>query len=202
MGKVSWKRIEITAGILILLVVLSGCGSYNAARSKVTTISVNRSGVIVNAIIEDFSQSYYDVTELKKTVDSEINDYNSAKGDDLIKLKKLAQDGNQVRVIMTFHSAEDFADFNQETFFYGTAESAKEGGIEVPESLCDADGKTVQLSAIKDYAKRHVIVTADKSQIVTPYPIEYVSAGVKLISETQADLSAVKDETIYLLLEK
>ena len=72
----------------------------------------------------------------------------------------------------------------------------------MPESLCDADGKTVQLSAIKDYAKKHVIVTADKSQIVTPYPIEYVSAGVKLISETQADLSAVKDETIYLLLEK
>ena len=71
MGKVSWKRIEITTGILLLLVVLSGCGSYNAARSKVTTISVNRSGVIVNAIIEDFSQSYYDVTELKKTVDSE-----------------------------------------------------------------------------------------------------------------------------------
>ena len=27
-------------------------------------------------------------------------------------------------------------------------------------------------------------------------------AGVKLVSSTEADLSAVKDETIYLLLEK
>ena len=202
MGKVSWKSKKVMAGILLSVIFLSGCGSYNVAKAKITTIVVNRSGSVVNAIVEDFSKSYYDVNELKNTVASEINDYNSAKGEDLIKLRKLAQDDNRVRVIMTFHTAEDFADFNQETFFYGTVGSAKEGGIEIPESLCDADGKTVQLSAVKDSEKRHMIVTADKAQIVTPYPIEYVSAGVKLISETQADLSAVKDETIYLLLEK
>ena len=202
MRKVSWKSIKITGAVFLSIIVLSGCGSYNAARSKVTTIAVNRGGVVVNAIVEDFSKSYYDVAELKKTVTAEINSYNSAKGDDLIKLKKLAQDDSQVRVVMTFHSAEDFADFNQETFFYGTVESAKEGGIDIPKNLCDADGKTVQLSTVENYAKKHMIVTADKSQIITPYPIVYVSAGVKLISETQADLSAVKDETIYLLLEK
>ena len=202
MRESSCKKRKIIAGTMLTLVILTGCGSYNGARAETTTIGINTNGSVVNAIVEDFSQSYYDVDELQNSVDTEINDYNSAKGEDLIKLRKLAKDGKNVRVIMTYHSAEDFADFNQETFYYGTAGSAAEGGITLPDSLNDTDAKAAQTSDIKNYADRHVVVTADKSRIVTPYPIAYVSAGVKLVSSTEADLSAVKDDTAVLLLEK
>ncbi|MCH4193040.1 MAG: hypothetical protein LKF52_12090 [Butyrivibrio sp.] len=196
------KRKKFIAGTVLTMVVLAGCGSYNGARAKSTTIGLNSNGSVVNAIIEDFSQSYYDVDELKKSIDTEINDYNSAKGEDLVSLKKLAKDGDNVRVIMTYRSAEDFADFNKETFYYGTASNAAEGGIKLPDSLNDTDGKAAQTSAIENYADRKVVVTADKARIVTPYPIAYVSEDVKLISSTEADLSAVKDDTAVLLLEK
>ncbi|MDD3367959.1 MAG: hypothetical protein PHP50_03585 [Lachnospiraceae bacterium] len=160
-------------------VITLGCGSQT---EDGTIVSVEKNGSVKNTIIEDFSAEYYDVEELKNLVLTEIAEYNKANGGNAISIDSLEQkkDSTDVRVVMNYATAEDYASFNETEFFYGTVAEAKEAGFSVTEPLVDASdtAKTIGADELNDMTDYHMLVASDAVAFTLPNKILYASEGV------------------------
>ncbi len=64
--------------ILCLAAMLTGCGREPEVTE--TTIEVKKNGQVVHTIIEDFSESYYNLDELESTIQQACDTYNASAG--------------------------------------------------------------------------------------------------------------------------
>ena len=200
------KHIRIITPVAVLMlgaVILTGCGQKE---STVSTISIDKDGRISYLIYEDFSKDYYDLKELSDMASAEISEYNSEYISEKIKLESVESvekdDSSFVKMVMDFDSADDFTVFNEESLFYGTVEEARQNGFTVSSSLVDEGGEKLPDDFLDEHSDRHVIITNDKSRIITPFNIEYVTKGVKLIGKKEAELADTTADSIQLLLSK
>ena len=196
------KRIlALTFATTTAMLTLSGCGEKG---QDVTSISIDKDGKVTNVICEEFDKEYYDIQELSDMAASEISEYNVEYSSPSVSLDKteLAQEDSFAKLTMSFESASDYSHFNQVSLFYGTIQEALDKGYEVSKSLVNSDGDRIDEAFIEENKDRHIIITSDKSNIKTPYNIEYMSNGVTLLDKKEAVLSAVTTDTVQLLLSK
>jgi hypothetical protein len=191
------------AVLMLGTAVLTGCGQNE---SNVSTISVDKDGRISYLIYEDFSKDYYDLEELSDMASAEISEYNSEYISEKINLESVESvekdDATFVKMVMDFDSADDFTVFNEKSLFYGTVEEARENGFTLSPSLVNDDGEKLPEDFLDEHADRHVIITDDKTRIITPFNIEYATKGVKLNGKKEAELADVTADTVQLLLSK
>ncbi len=197
-------RFIMPVAVLMLgTAVLTGCGQNE---SNVSTISVDKDGRISYLIYEDFSKDYYDLEELSDMASAEISEYNSEYISEKINLESVESvekdDATFVKMVMDFDSADDFTVFNEKSLFYGTVEEARENGFTLSPSLVNDDGEKLPEDFLDEHADRHVIITDDKTRIITPFNIEYATKGVKLNGKKEAELADVTADTVQLLLSK
>ena len=59
---------------MLLAAVLAGCGDkeWNSADAQVTTLGIDKDGQVLEIVVEDFAESYYDEAELKQLLESDI----------------------------------------------------------------------------------------------------------------------------------
>ncbi len=197
-------RLIMPVAVLMLgAAVFTGCGQNE---STVSTISVDKDGRISYLIYEDFSRDYYDLEELSDMASAEISEYNSEYISEKIKLESVESmekdDATFVKMVMDFDSADDFTVFNEQSLFYGTVEEARENGFTLSPSLVDDNGEKLPEEFLNEHADRHVIITNDRSRIITPFNIEYATKGVRLNGKKEAELADVTADTVQLLLSK
>ncbi len=198
----SLKHIKTTACVLTA-VLLTACG---AADKESSQISIDKEGKISYQIYEEFSEDYYDVSELSDMASSEVSEYNAEYISEKISLESVESvkrdDSSFVKMVMNFDSSSDFTNFNQEDLFYGTVDEAKQMGYTVSKSLVDKDGDKLPDSYLGDHGDSHIIITTDKADILAPFNIEYMTEGVVLQGKKEAELSEVSADTVQLLLSK
>ena len=172
----SIKKVVLPLSLTMLL--LAGCG---ADKDRTTKISIDKDGVVVNTIFEDFSQDYYDVSELSDMATEEISYYNSEYITPKITLTEVTklEDEPYVKMVMTYDSASDYSHFNQSQLFYGTVQEAMDKGYELSAGLVNNEGEKIDLGS-SDFLDRHVVITSEKLVVDTPFNIEYMSNGVSL----------------------
>lgn len=202
--KGSFKKIAVVCSMaLCLALAAAGCGQQ---KESVTTMTIDPEGKVSYVIYEDFSEDYYDVTELSDMAEKEIAEYNSEYISEKVALLGTEvienEDQSKVKLEMTFDSCQDFSNFNQEFLFYGTVKEAKEQGYKISTGLVDDKGEKLPDSYLEDHEDRHIVITDDRSRIVTPYSIEYMSNGTTLNGKKEADISAVTTDAVQLLLSK
>lgn len=64
------KRPVIITAAAVGMLVFQGCGSLKVDSN---TISLQKNGRITEALVEDFSQDYYDEEELRSYIDSQVD---------------------------------------------------------------------------------------------------------------------------------
>lgn len=202
--KGSFNKIAVAGSMTICLVLmLAGCGQQ---KENVTTMTIDSEGKVSYVIYEDFSEDYYDVTELSAMAEKEIAEYNSEYISEKIALLGIEvvenEDQSKVKLEMTFDSYSDFSNFNQESLFFGTVKEAREQGYKISTGLVDKNGEKLPDSYLEDHEDKHIVITDDRARIVTPYSIEYMSNGTTLNGKKEADISAVTADTVQLLLSK
>ena len=177
-----------------------GCGEKKITETK---LSINKDGSINNVIFDDFGEEYYELSELEDMAADEISYYNSEYDSPRISLEEstLSEDG-KVSLSMNFSNYIDFAHFNQVTFFYGTVSEATDKGFSVSGDLVNSQGETISLDELDDINDRHIIITGDKTGIIAPFKISYMTKGVVLKDKKEADLSGVTADIVQLLLSK
>ena len=192
--------IKTAAMSMVITLAATGCGGGKAAESRIT---VDKEGVITNVIYDDFGEEYYELSELENMATEEISYYNSEYDSPKVTLldSEVTEDGI-VKLSMEYNSYVDYSHFNQITFFYGTVAEARENGYTVNTDLYDEYGVKLSAEDLEKSDGKHVIISSDKTKIVAPYNIAYTTRNVGIKDKKEADMSAVLDDVVVLLLTK
>ena len=192
--------IKTAAMSMVITLAATGCGGGKAAESRIT---VDKEGVITNVIYDDFGEEYYELSELENMATEEISYYNSEYDSPKVTLldSEVTEDGI-VKLSMEYNSYVDYSHFNQITFFYGTVAEARENGYTVNTDLYDEYGVKLSAEDLEKSEDKHVIISSEKTKIVAPYNIAYTTRNVGIKDKKEADMSAVLDDVVVLLLTK
>ena len=165
---------------------------------------MDKEGKVESVLYDAFDKDYYSLDELKNMAEEEISDYNSEYENPRITLSdaQVLEEEGVVKLTMQFESAQDYSYYNQVDMFYGTVADARSAGYELNLNLVDDKGDKIDPSIIDQNPDRHIIITSDKTNIKTPYNIEYMSKGVNSLGKKEAELHAVTAEYAQLLLSK
>lgn len=192
--------LRLACALVIATFTITGCGkSTDVTKSESTAVYVGKDGRVIHTIVEDFSAGYYDLGELKTEIETEVNEYNSTKGQDLISLQDAVKEDANVRVTMTYKNTASYADFNKVTLFYGTYSDMKAAGYSLPNTLVDSKGEKIDVSSVSE--DQMIIVMDEKIGLFTSAKIAYAPAGSVWNGSKNVDLSATNDDLCYIVLK-
>jgi len=158
-------------------------------------VEIAKKGKITNTITGSFDEDYYDESSLETFLLAEISDYNRQKGAEVVKLKS-AKTGkaNEAKVVVEYSSPEVFADFNGQTFFYGTIEEAMVAGLDLNQSYINVKtNESVFVDEALAKEKWYIVVSKsdrDRLNICTPKKIIYTSDNVQVENSKEAVFQA------------
>ena len=182
------------------LALISGCGGKDASESDTGSVVVKKDGQIVSVMYEDFTESYYDVYELKTMAEDEISSFNLSAGDGSVVLDSVDKDDDHVKMVVKFKSPEIYAHFSDETLMYETVEEARQSGNDLSGEFKDSDGSVVTSDTISALSGEHVVITSNKTSMSFPYKVKYVSAGAVIKDSKTVDLSQTDPESLACII--
>ena len=112
------KKRRILAVMVGVMCLLSGCSKFSSPDES--AVSISKDGGITGTAVESLDKEYYDETELKTMIESEIDAYKTSTGKDNIDLDKFSVSEDTAKLIIDYASAQDSATFNHVEFFVGT----------------------------------------------------------------------------------
>lgn len=189
-------------GILVLTAVLgvTACGNKKEDGGG-TFITVDKDGIIRSEIAESFAEERYDKEELQQMILGEAAAYNKKTGGDSITVEKVDMDGSQVIVKMTYAKSADYAAFNKEAFFAGTAGEAESSGYELNVVLSGVKDpqETVGKSDILAMENVGLLITNIQDEIVLEGKALYVSEGVEISNGKTVRRIGEGNKMIYVI---
>ncbi len=199
-----YKKYNLTVSLMVALLALACLWGCSSEEPLSTSISIDKNGGVTNVVYEEFDKDYYDITELSDMASSEISAYNSECLSEKISLESLdsVNDGTYVKMVVSYKGVSDYVGFNKTSLYYGTVQDALDRGYDVSNALVNTEGEAIGQDGISEYLTKHIIITTDKSDFITPYNIEYYTQGVELNGKKEAVLSQVSADEIQLLLSK
>lgn len=203
------KKKLIIIGIVVTVLAAATVGVLlflNGSKFKTeeSAILVKKNGKIVEAIIEDFDQSVYNVSELEAFINDEVREYNASVSEKRIKIKEFEVEANKAVMYLQYASAQDFETFYGETFFSGNFTQALEtgyledmlfytifdGGIGTEVTLADISGDDLK-----------VVIMEDRMGINVKGEILYVSQNLRLVDKnTVSPLEGIQDLNDYIVV--
>ncbi|RDY32679.1 hypothetical protein [Lachnotalea glycerini] len=193
------KRIKAYSVVLIMLMLITGC-TLKSFDADTNTVYVKKDGTVMQALIEDFGESYYDSKELEELINENVSAYN---GDtDKVKVEKYNVNDNVAKLITSFSSASDYAKFNNVEFFAGTISDAKSEEYDFNQEFTAIEDKnTVGAETIKSLTQYKVVIFEENVQIKTDSKILYLSDNATLVGEKTAKLTDDAEGLGYIVYE-
>ena len=193
------KKIAVVFMTATIFVVLAGCGEE---KQDVTSIKIDRRGKITNVIYEDFPEDEYSLDEFESITTSRVEAFNNESLAEKITIDTIEEEDSKIKVVMKYDSPSDYKKFNNTVLFYGTVKEAEEAGYTLTDKLVDREGNASDKDLLKKYTNKHVIIIEEKTDIIVPYKIDYISRGATFTSKREADLSGCRTQLVQLLLSK
>ncbi|MEE3495005.1 MAG: hypothetical protein VZR06_07590 [Butyrivibrio sp.] len=193
------KKIAVVFITATIFVVLAGCGEE---KQDVTSIKIDRRGKITNVIYEDFPEDEYSLDEFESITTSRVEAFNNESLAEKITIDTIEEEDSKIKVVMKYDSPSDYKKFNNTVLFYGTVKEAEEAGYTLTDKLVDREGNASDKDLLKKYKNKHVIIIEEKTDIIVPYKIDYISRGATFTSKREADLSGCRTQLVQLLLSK
>lgn len=185
---------------VFLLISLTGCGS-KSNNDPDTHLIISKDGSVTSVIIESFAQSYYDIDELKASIDKEVNDYNLLKNG-AITVNDITYENAIVNVRMTYKGSDDYTAFNRELLFCGSPLEALSKGMSLNVILTDVNDstKTISEADIKNMVKEKILITEFEGTIYLPSKIIYASDNATVFADGKSvKTNGSKDAPIYII---
>lgn len=182
--------------------LLAGCDREKSV-GDITMLEIRKNGEILHTIAEDFAESYYDLEELKGSVESQIADYNAGAGDGAITLDSAEVEEGRIRMLMTFKSAENYVGFYRQALFCGTVKDAFNAGYDLDIRLrsVDGDGAEIGRQDILEMGEKHILVIREQIRVRTFGNILYVSSDVEPVEGSREADVTDKENLSYIIFE-
>ncbi len=185
------------SGLLItalFLFLITGCaaGKSGIDDDPDTALSVGKDGTVLQVIRESFTESNYDLNELKSDIEKELADYKGG----AITLEKAELSGETTDVRLSYPSAEDFADFNEEEFvltdvsiyILHPSQFALKEEVPVTALVGAKDGAKITEDAINAFSEEKMIIADIDERIYLPGKALYLSEN----ADASEDLTSVR----------
>jgi hypothetical protein len=193
------KNFKAYIVVVLVLMLVTGC-SFKAFDADTNTVYVKTDGSIMDVIIEDFSEEYYDSTELETLINDNIDEYNN--GSEAIKVKKYSVKDNVAKLITNYNSASDYANFNEVEFFSGTISEALKEGYSFEQKFTGIDEEnTIGSETIESLTQYKVIVFEENVEIKTDSKILYLSNNAQLVNDKTAKFIEESEGLGYIVYE-
>ncbi len=194
------SRKIVTAAVLFSgVMLLGGCDMLEQFEQdkwmpqESNAISINEDGTITEIVQEELDASYYDAAELQNMITAEVQNYNKENrgseedAADPVTVKSYEVDDRKVTLKMEYASAQDYAQFNNVEFYYGSLINAQLEGY-----LFDVTYKKVQDGVVKNssVSGTEVIKEMDEQVLIARAPLEIQVPGNVLYTSTNAEILA------------
>lgn len=198
---VAVRRRLIAAALITGAVTLGGCGKIGQQKwepKDPAAISIREDGSITEIVNEELDQSWYDASELQNMIQSEVSDYNQKNGADSVTVKKLEAENGTINLEMEYASADDYAQFNNVEFYYGSMINAQLKGYLFDASYKKVKDGVVQGAAvsgsevIKNMADQVLIVRAPL-EVEVPGDITFTSSNAEVLSSSVVNATGEQD---------
>lgn len=197
---------KLVSGLLALAgaaVLLAGCGR-KTERADETCLEFRKNGEVIHTIAEDFSESYYDVEELKTTVLSQIAAFNEQSGTERISLDstELGEDG-KLYMVMTFKSPQDYTSFYRQALFCGTVSGAYTAGYDLDIQLksVKTEGEVIGREEILDMGEKHILVVREQITVRPFGEILYASEDVEVSGDGKQAVTTDGDNLSFIIFK-
>ncbi len=183
------KKTGLLALLLFGALTLTGCGLLGDSwqPQEPDAVSIAEDGSVTETVKDTLDADYYNVTELETMIQSEVAKYNESHGEDTIQVDKLETEEGNVRLVLKYASAKDYAEFNNTEFFYGTVISAQLEGYLFDVPYKKVENGTVQGNAVEG---SEVIRGMDKQVLILKAPMEVHVPGDVLYTSANAEVLA------------
>lgn len=216
------RRFGRLATLVLLAVLISGCGQAGPETLEESTLVIFTDGRLTAYLVGEFDKSYYDLTELATMAQEEAAEFGGSQDSAPVKMESVetAEDGsNRVVVTYSFDSAESYEEFIEDTLFYGTVEEALAQGYGSGASLQNVnDGFIMTGQDLSQVQGKHLVIFCPKQVeaaadqetekhliIYCPEQVEYLSRGAVLNRDGSVDISWIEgteSAPVYILLSK
>ena len=187
------RKLSLGLLFVLMLTVLSGCGSKSGVADE--GLVITKDGAITSTLVEPFDEEHYDLLELLDMIQLEIAEHNQNIGKEGIILNSLEMvEGNCV-VSMTYQTAEDYALYNETSFFTGTVQEAMQEGLDLNFTFTEAGkGESIGQDEIEDFEAYKIVVWYGDMPVSVPDKIKYYSDGLKILSSKRVVAEPVTTE--------
>lgn len=180
------KRAVICLVLCIAVIVLASVIiiHFSSADYDENTIVLGNFGRITEYMTEDFPQDTYSKDHFKTYMQAQIDDYCDKHDNHAVQLKSFSLKNDTLKIIINYHSDEDYALFNGVIFkWIKDFDLAKEDLKEMSDiQITDTQGNTQTLDSI-DKSQYNVVMTDYAVDIIVPEDIAYISSNVHLKDE-------------------
>ncbi len=185
-----------------MMATFSACGKEEEEFFE-TTLSFDKKGKMTDVIVESFSEQYYSEDGLRAYFQEKISEYNTRNiGNGEVNLENLEVADGKAKATLTFDNSDTYTSFYGAKTFYGTVSDAYDKGY-ITETVLKKVGSSdtiskVDLMKMKD---AEIIVVNEVVRVHSPKKIQYTSANVEIISETDARVSSDSSGLAYILVK-
>ncbi|NLL76402.1 MAG: hypothetical protein GX235_04035 [Clostridiales bacterium] len=194
------RKLGTVAGVVFAGLALWGCGEGDidskaeAAAASNTIIEVQKDGVIVETIAEDFTADYYNEDELRNMVLSEVAEFNKNSEQD-ISVDKFENKDGIIKIVMKYPSAEAYTDYNSSEFdnkqlFCGTVKEAYDEGYSLDVTLQSAgnEEESIGKDELLGMGEKHILISNVPFRVQTFGKILYLGDNVISLEKNKADM--------------
>ena len=190
--------------IVTCAVMLAGCGKSEAEKYDAdrNTLFVQSDSSIISTIIDTLGEDHYDVAELEEFAKNEIEGYNYNVLEEAVSLVSFASEGDKVKLIMKYTSAEHYYDFNTEEMYLGSVSSAMSDGYMFETGFVDyKELKEAALIDVTGNTSSKVLIMEPSEEMVISLPskVIYISSHVTQIDKKTVQIPA--DCRSYVIYE-
>ncbi len=223
------RHIKIIMSLVLVLSVmlsLAGCGAKNkeiAFTPDLSAVYVCDDGNLLCATVEDFSESYYDIDELKTFVEEQVAEYNESKigiaeayeqdesetGSEAVELPVVIKDcyalGSNAVLILSCKNYNDYYEINN-LYEYNnvltsvettTVKDMKTNGDSIDVGLYRIDGSYIATDKVMKKNKYHVVKVTGTGTVYVQGIIKYTTDNVEVNDERTA--ATISDADAYII---
>lgn len=200
------SRKRLAALLCLISVCFAGCGQAKVPETiEKSTIIVSDKGQITVHLVEDFDKTYYDLSELTAMARDEAAEYNKSKQKEEAEGVAVEQvellEPAKVKLTYRFGNWENYTEFNEGQFFYGTVNEADENGYLSGVSLKSVkDGSQMNEEQLKENGDRKLIITDADMDIYCPGKVIYISENAA-VNEDGSVATAKAEGLVYILIK-
>lgn len=176
------KKNRVVGLVLAVLLCLVGCVNTQTAVTT-DTICLSDQGTLTYEIVSDFSESYYDVTELTQMAQEEINAYGVG-----VSISKAAVENGVLRFAYTFDSALHYAAFMETSCYQNTVAAALANGYKSDTQLFSVkDAERMLTIGDASIRERNLFIWNEDVAVRCDGTVLYYSENLNVINKTDVE---------------